>query len=45
MELKGKNKTINKTINSNTAVSKSKVGDCSREQPEGSLFNSYYTGV
>ena len=21
----------------------SKVGDCSRGQPEGSLFNSYYT--
>ena len=24
-------------------VSKSKVGDCSRGQPEGSIFNSYYT--
>ena len=26
-------------------VSKSKVGDCSRGRPEGSLFNSYYTEV
>ena len=25
--------------------SKSKVGDCSRGQPEGSPFNSYYTEV
>ena len=24
---------------------KSKVGDCSRGQPEGSLFDSYYTKV
>ena len=24
---------------------KSKVGDCSRGRPEGSLFNSYYTKV
>ena len=23
----------------------SKVGDCSQGQPEGSLFNSYYTEV
>ena len=23
----------------------SKVGDCSRGRPEGSLFNSYYTEV
>ena len=33
------------TLASYMFIKVSKVGDCSRGQPEGSLFNSYYTEV
>ena len=46
-ERKGTTRKIRRNIDvpNKIEVSKSKVGECSRGRPEGSLFYSYYTNV